>query len=95
MNADGGGRMRLTETPLRTLVEARIRGEEPRAWNNVAPAWSPDGSQIAYLTDRNGSWEIWVMAADGSNQRPLFPPGTLDGLRLHYYGVGERTLSWR
>ncbi|HEY9517707.1 MAG TPA: hypothetical protein VIQ98_00515 [Gemmatimonadales bacterium] len=31
------------------------------------PAWSPDGSRIAFHTNRNGSFEIYVMNADGSN----------------------------
>jgi dipeptidyl aminopeptidase/acylaminoacyl peptidase len=95
MNADGSGRVRLTETPLRTIAEQRIQGQEPRSWNNTAPAWSPDGSQIAFLTDRNGQWEIWVMNADGSDQRPLFPAGLPQGVALEYYSVGERVLSWR
>jgi hypothetical protein len=51
--------------------------------------------QIAFLTDRTGQWEIWVMGADGSNQRPLFPAGTLDDVQLQYFSVGERALSWR
>jgi Tol biopolymer transport system component len=44
-------------------------------WNNAAPAWSPDGQQIAFMTDRSGKWEIWIMNADGSNQRPMFSNG--------------------
>jgi Tol biopolymer transport system component len=95
MNADGSGSVRLTETPLRVIAEQEINGQEPHSWNNVAPVWSPDGAQIAFLTDRNGQWEIWVMNADGSHQRPLFPPGTLNNLDLQYYSVGERVLSWR
>lgn len=97
LNADGGGRVRLTETPLRAIVDQRLRGEEPRSWNNAAPAWSPDGSQLAFLSDRRGGWEIWVMAADGSNQRPLLSADALDelGVALQYHGVGERVLSWR
>jgi uncharacterized protein YraI len=95
MNADGSGRIRLTETPLRVVVDQRIKGEEPRPWNNVAPVWSPDGTQIVFLTDRTGQWELWVMNANGSDQRPLFPAGTLDDLDLQYYNVGERALSWR
>jgi dipeptidyl aminopeptidase/acylaminoacyl peptidase len=94
MNADGSGRVRLTETPLRVLVDQQISGQEPRAWNNVAPVWSPSGSQIAFLTDRTGQWEIWVMNADGSGQQPMFPAGTLGDLTLQYYNVGERALSW-
>jgi dipeptidyl aminopeptidase/acylaminoacyl peptidase len=101
LNADGSGRVRLTATPLRVIVEQRIKGEEEHSWNNVAPTWSPDGSQLVFLTDRNGHWEIWVMAADGSNQRPMFPSGTLDGSALYpedtlqYHNVDERVLSWR
>ena len=31
------------------------------------PAWSPDGSQIAFVSDRDGNSEIYVMDADGEN----------------------------
>jgi Tol biopolymer transport system component len=34
------------------------------------PAWSPDGSTIAFSTDRSPAG-IWVVDADGSNVRPL------------------------
>ena len=95
MNADGSGRARLTKTPLRVIVDQQVKGEEARPWNNVSPVWSPDGSQIAFLTDRAGGWEIWIMNADGSNQRPLFPAGTLDELDWQSYNPGERALAWR
>jgi Tol biopolymer transport system component len=61
----------------------------------VSPAWSPDGSQIAFLTDRTGHWEIWVMNADGSNQRPMFPDEVNDQLQITYDFVDERMLSWK
>jgi Tol biopolymer transport system component len=107
MNIDGTGRQRLTFTPLTVLVENRqltsefvdgkerfVASETP-AWNHAAPVWSPDGSQIAFVTDRTGLWEIWLMNADGSNQRPMFPNGALAGITLNYFGVDERMLSWR
>jgi uncharacterized protein YraI len=95
MNADGSNRQRLTETSYITLVEQHLRGEEVHSFNNAAPVWSPDGSQIAFLTDRTGQWEIWVMNADGSDQRPLFANDVLESINLNYAGVDERMLSWQ
>ena len=35
------------------------------------PAWSPDGSKIAFESGRDGNLEIYVMNADGSGQTRL------------------------
>ena len=32
------------------------------------PNWSPDGTRIAFTSGRAGSYDIWVMDADGENQ---------------------------
>jgi hypothetical protein len=95
MNADGSGRVRLTETPWTVLAQQQLNGEAPRSWNNAAPTWSPDGSQIAFLTDRSGIWEIWLMKTDGSEQRPLVAADQLAGVELNFSGVNERILSWQ
>jgi hypothetical protein len=91
MNADGSGRVRLTDMPLWNQVGP---DKQPN-WNNVSPRWSPDGSQIAFLTDRTGRWEIWVMNADGSNQRPLFTPEVNAALNFKYDFNDEKVLNWR
>ena len=31
--------------------------------------WSPDGGKIAFVTNRDGDQEIYVMNADGSGQQ--------------------------
>src|SRR5437763_10701440 len=30
-----------------------------------APSWSPDGSRLAFLSDRNGTEQVWVSGLDG------------------------------
>jgi len=81
MNTDGSDRRQLT------AVSAP--GGAP-AYNNVCPAWSPDGGYIAFLTDRSGEWEVWVMRADGSDQHRL-----LDlPMELTYGFNGDRLLDW-
>jgi CubicO group peptidase (beta-lactamase class C family) len=50
--------------------------------HDAFPAWSPDGSRIAFTSDREGqsNWEIYVMDADGSNQERLTYTDAIDGL---------------
>jgi len=62
--------------------------------SNVAPAWSPDGQFIVFLSNREpnheaGAWRIWVMNVDGSNQHSL--PVNVP---LEYTYTGEQMVSW-
>jgi Tol biopolymer transport system component len=36
-----------------------------------SPVWSPDGAQLAFVSDRDGLNQIYLMNADGSNQANL------------------------
>ncbi|HEU4387878.1 MAG TPA: hypothetical protein VFV34_08780, partial [Blastocatellia bacterium] len=31
-------------------------------------SWSPDGSRIAYCSDKSGLWNVWAVSADGSGE---------------------------
>jgi dipeptidyl aminopeptidase/acylaminoacyl peptidase len=95
MNADGSGRVRLTETSPVALAQQMLKGEQPHSYDNTSPAWSPDGSQIAFATNRTGRWEIWVMNADGSNQHPMFSNAVSAQIQLSPQSPDERILSWR
>ncbi len=45
--------------------------------NNEEPSFSPNGRHIIFTSTRTGSSQLWIMNADGTNQRPLrMPPGT-------------------
>jgi Tol biopolymer transport system component/imidazolonepropionase-like amidohydrolase len=38
---------------------------------NYHPRYSPDGSAIAFISDRGGQDNLWVMGANGTNPRPI------------------------
>ena len=38
---------------------------------DMQPRFSPDGKSIAFASDRDGLWNIWVMARDGSGARQV------------------------
>lgn len=53
---------------------------------DLYPSWSPDGSQIAFLTWRDSTMDIYVMDADdGSNERKLYDSGHHDA-DIHWQG---------
>ncbi|MEQ8676488.1 MAG: hypothetical protein RLP44_22120 [Aggregatilineales bacterium] len=62
--------------------------------SDTNPVWSPDGSLIAFQSDRGRSMDIYVMDADGNNPRNLtnhpqpegYPQWSPDGTRLLYTG---------
>ena len=59
---------------------------------DYAPAWSPDGRWIAFSTDRNDSFDLYLAAPDGSGVLPLvtsdldeyFPTWSPDGRWIVY-----------
>lgn len=41
------------------------------------PRYSPDGTRIAFVSDRDGGEDVWIAAADGSDARNLTRAGSL------------------
>ena len=67
MGRDGGALKRLTEN----------------WWIDTSPSWSPDGTQIAYVSTKTGNPHIYVMNADGGNQH-----------RITFQGNYNQTPDW-
>lgn len=60
-NLDGGSPRRLTRT---------------QKGINISPRWNPrTGREIAFISNRSGSPQIYVMDSSGANQRPLISRG--------------------
>jgi Tol biopolymer transport system component len=53
----------IAASPIRQLTSSTA--------TNVRPAWSPDGKSIAFQSNRDGPYHIYVMNTDGSNLRQL------------------------
>lgn len=86
VNVDGSGAVNLTAAM-----------GEGNASSEYSPAWSPDGSRIAFVVTRLGvGARIWTMNADGSDAKPLaidegydtHPTWSADGTRLAFVRVG-------
>jgi hypothetical protein len=87
MNPDGSGQTRLTDNPA----------------DDGAPAWSPDGTKIAFTSNRDaGNFEIYMMNADGSSQTNLTndpgfddePAWSPDGTKIVFASTRGTTDIW-
>lgn len=65
--------------------------------------WSPDGTRVAFVSDRNGGGQVWVANADGGDMRQLtfssketagtgFPVWSPNGKQLAVYFDGVTSL---
>ena len=65
----------LERARMHPVSGSRAKSTLVRLTNNNAadgqPAWCPDGSKIAFWSNRDGKNEIYVMDADGSNVKRL------------------------
>ena len=69
---------------------------------NVMPEISPDGTRIAFASDRNGNWDIYVMSVDGGPamqvtfdaEHEMHPTWSPDGESVAYCRYDARSTQW-
>src|SRR5215210_2469930 len=82
-------------------ASAQVRLDVPTFPRNDYAAWSPDGKRIAFTSDRLGSLDIFVMNANGTQQRALVrssgdewrPAWSPDGKRIAFVSDRESRFS--
>ena len=70
--ADGQYGVMRTDTMSNTLWI--MYNQNPKV---QSPAWSPDGSKIAFQVNQHDHWEIYVMNADATNAKAVTQPDPL------------------
>src|SRR3989442_12433635 len=52
----------IDEVPVLAVQYAQVTTNPAE---DISPCWSPDGSEIAFISDRSGNKDVWVIAATG------------------------------
>ena len=88
-----GGRFRVTV--MNTDGAGTALNPNPGGgYDDIGPTWSPDGTRIAFASDRDGDFDVYLMNADGSGVRQVtteprddrYPAWSPDGTRIAYRG---------
>lgn len=70
------------EIRLLDLSTGKATNLTPVSSDNGYPSWSPDGRKLAFVSNRDGHWQIYSMDRDGTSQRNLsnnsFDDGYID-----------------
>jgi len=72
-----GGKFRLYSIERSNL--SQLRPVSADTGQQIDPAFSPDGSRIAFVSNRDGNAEVYAMDADGTNVTRLTNDPQLDG----------------
>ena len=65
----------MSMSPVASAIVVEENVQITNGVNQGAPAWSPDGNKIVF----SSSQAIWIMDADGSNQKQVFNSVVWDG----------------
>lgn len=72
------------------------------AANDVMPTFSPDGSAVAFCSDRSGNWDLYLQKLEGGQpiqltsdaSQELHPSFSPDGKHLVFCSLGAQSGQW-
>jgi dipeptidyl aminopeptidase/acylaminoacyl peptidase len=65
------GNKKITQIYVTPVAGGVARQITQAGQDNERPRWSPDSRRIAFVSDRGGSSQIWLMDADGGDPRQV------------------------
>jgi Tol biopolymer transport system component len=98
LTSDWQPHFRTSEIFVASAANGRTISLTRNEVDDVDPAWSPEGSTIAFASKRDGNWELYTMRPDGSGVRRLThtaanerePAWSPDGKQLAFVSDGAR-----
>ncbi len=87
---------------IKAITGSALRQLTDDPANEVMPVFSPDGSRVAYASDRAGNWDIYVMDTAGGRSVQItraatddfYPSFSRDGQKLIYSTFGTQSGQW-
>ena len=74
MELTSGKSSQLNIMDTETLQSRRLFSDpEQVKFSNMMPVVSPDGTKVAFVSNRGGHYRIWLSNLDGSDARPISP----------------------
>jgi hypothetical protein len=93
LTSNRGGKFGIYQ--IRSAVRDTMKPVLADSFDNIQPVLSPDRTRVVFSSNRGGSYDLYLMDADGRNPRRLTtdpgnewePAWTPDGSRIVYTGI--------
>ena len=85
-----GGDIWVMEQPPRAPTQITFDAKN----DNSSPIWSPDGTKIVFVSQRNSKWGLYQARSDGSGAEELLVESELRKAPMSWSPDGKRLVYW-